>query len=39
MAGEISDTKKLSRAIIIAVPLVALSYILPTVAALGSVGD
>jgi len=39
MAGEIEDTRALSRSIVIAVPLVALSYILPTVAALGSVGD
>lgn len=39
MAGEIENPKAIPKGFLIAMPLIALSYILPTVASLGSVGD
>ncbi len=39
VAGEISNTQVISKALRIVVPLTALSYILPTIAGLASVGN
>lgn len=39
IAGEISNKKVLSKSLVIAVPLIALSYILPAIAALAAIGQ
>lgn len=39
MAGEISNPQVIPKGLLIAMPLIALSYIIPTIASLGSIGN
>jgi amino acid transporter len=38
-SGEVKNTKVIPKGLLIAMPLIAISYIVPTIAGLGSIGD